>query len=253
MRNRLSVFLAIAVFAAVLATETYGFRTGNLFSQPIWASLGLTRFGHYTRWFLILVVPALILIPRVFVAFVTGLILVATVVSVGPLSVFAVVFFLISACALGSLVLRQKGDARSVMAGIAIYIFAMTMLARMPVNYPLVWGVILAVPILANLRGTGQRLVCWARLLVDADLKSWAERGAFAALLFSLTMNWLVTLKPETSSDGLAMHLAIATNIAAHHMMTFQPGRLVWSVMPMGADWIFSITGLLGERWLRVW
>ncbi len=67
-----------------------------------------------------------------------------------------------------------------------------------------------------------------------------------ALLVFVVGMHWLVALKPETGADGLAMHLAIPANMAAHHQMTYGPERFLWSVMPMGADWAFSITYLLG-------
>src|SRR5712672_3622226 len=54
---------------------------------------------------------------------------------------------------------------------------------------------------------------------------------------------------PETSSDGLAMHLAIPMNISANHRMTFEPSRYLWSVMPMGADWLYTIVFLLGGEY----
>ena len=53
-------------------------------------------------------------------------------------------------------------------------------------------------------------------------------------------------LKPEASADGLAMHLAIPANIAANHMLTFDPARYLWAVMPMGADFTYAIVYLLG-------
>ena len=53
-------------------------------------------------------------------------------------------------------------------------------------------------------------------------------------------------LKPEASADGLSMHLAVPANIAANHMMTFDPGRMLWAVMPMGADFTYSIVYMLG-------
>src|SRR5664279_2892394 len=53
-------------------------------------------------------------------------------------------------------------------------------------------------------------------------------------------------LKPESSADGLSMHLAVPANIAANHILTFDPGRFLWAVMPMGADFSWSIVYLLG-------
>ena len=53
-------------------------------------------------------------------------------------------------------------------------------------------------------------------------------------------------LKPEASADGLSMHLAVPANIAANHAMTFEPGRYLWAVMPMGADFTYSVVYLLG-------
>jgi hypothetical protein len=243
---RIAAFLAILIFAAVVAVDVYGIGQGKLLSQPIWDDVGLKRLGHYTIWFLALVVPALVLIPRVFIPLAAGLVLVATAISAGPQSVFAVVFFLVSARSLGSLILRGDQCVRATLAGIGIYIFIATFLVRFPVNYPMVWALLLAAPIIADLRATGRRAVRWGRALFDIRLTSWQERTAFALLLFALLMDWLVTLKPETGTDGLAMHLAVVTDIAAHHVLTFQPGRFVWAVMPMGADWIFAITGLLG-------
>ena len=61
-----------------------------------------------------------------------------------------------------------------------------------------------------------------------------------------LIAHWFAVLEPETSADGLSIHLAIPANIAAHHVMTFDPSRITWAVMPMGADFIWSIVYLLG-------
>ncbi len=42
------------------------------------------------------------------------------------------------------------------------------------------------------------------------------------------------------------MHLAVPADIAAHHVMTFRPDMFVWSVMPMAADFTYSIVYLMG-------
>ena len=67
--------------------------------------------------------------------------------------------------------------------------------------------------------------------------------------MFFLVAHWLVVLKPEISADGLAMHLAIPANIALHHQMTFEPARFLWAVMPMAADFAYSIVYLLGGEY----
>ena len=54
---------------------------------------------------------------------------------------------------------------------------------------------------------------------------------------------------PETSADGLAMHLAIPANIALNHRLTYEPVRFVWAVMPMGADFSYAIVYLLAGEY----
>ena len=115
----------------------------------------------------------------------------------------------------------------------------MNCVARLPVNYPAVWLAVLAIPLLLNWRALPRRFAF-------PELRTWGERAACALLAFGLIMHWLVVLKPEQSADGLAMHLAIPANIALHHAFTFEPTLIVWSVMPMGADFAYSIVYLLG-------
>jgi hypothetical protein len=45
------------------------------------------------------------------------------------------------------------------------------------------------------------------------------------------------------------MHLAAPANIAANHTLTYTPDRVLWSVMPMGGDWAYSIVYLLGGEY----
>src|SRR5439155_6730624 len=118
--------------------------------------------------------------------------------------------------------------------------------ARAPVNYAAFWAAILAIPIVADARGIRRRIDQWIGLMRSAELRSGWERAAFAALVFFLLAHWLVVLKPEIGADALAMHLAAPMNIAQNHRFTFEPGRFLWSVMPMGADWLYSIVYLLG-------
>lgn len=247
--------LIAMVFVALLGVEIYGFRTNRLFVPDIWFPIGLARFIRYGGIFLALTVPFLVLVPWAFASFVIVMLVLLTAVSVGPQPLAAVVLFLISSSAMGSRLLgRDKSesittDLCATLLGSGVYLFLMTLIARAPVNYPVAWGVLLAIPIAIDIRGVWRRLKVWASRLLSIELRSPWERLSLAVLLFILIAQWFVTLKPETSADGLAMHLAIPMNIAANHRMTFEPSRYVWAVMPMGADWLYSIVFLLGGEY----
>ncbi len=236
------VFLAVA---AAICVEIYGFATGRLFTQEIWFALGMRRFIRYACLFAEVGLPILLMAPWMFAGTSAALMLAGTAIA-APAGLAATGFFLVSCWALGSKLVRGAGAACSILVGASIYIFVMTWTARTPVNYPLVWGAVLAIPVLLDARRVWRGLADLGARIGRAGLESWGERGALALLVFVVGMHWLVALKPETGADGLAMHLAIPANMAAHHQMTYGPERFLWSVMPMGADWAFSITYLLG-------
>jgi len=232
------------VFVVLAGVEIYGFATSHLFAQEIWHPVGLQRLWRYSSIFALLSVPVLALAPRVYVPLVAGILLVGTALGAGPMALAATAVFLISACALGSKIV--KDEILATLVGTGVFILLMLAVARTQVNYPAVWAGVLLAPIALDLRGVLRRLAGWTRAIRTVQVGSGVERAALALLTFILIMHWLVALKPEASADGLAMHLAIPVNIAAHHAMTFQPGRILWAVMPTGADWAYSIVYLLG-------
>jgi glycosyltransferase involved in cell wall biosynthesis len=252
---RLLSWLIFLVFLGVLGLEVYGFRTGHLFSQHIWEPVGLQRLARFGGEYLAIAAPLLLIVPWTFAGLILGLTILGTAIAVGPQAVLATAFFLIASCALGSKLLgRAEEDSVethlcATLLGMGVCIFLMTFLARLPVNYPAFWAVLLALPVAWDLRGVWRRLAYWGKRIRSAELRPPGERAAFALLVFVLLMHWLVVLKPEASADGLAMHLAIPANIAANHVMTFEPNRFLWSVMPMGADWSYSIVYLFGGEY----
>jgi glycosyltransferase involved in cell wall biosynthesis len=252
---RWGAWLVFLVFVGVLGLEVYGFRTGHLFSQHIWEPVGLYRLARFGGVFLAVAVPLLLMAPWTFAALVLGLVTLGTAIAVGPQAVLATAFFLVASCALGSKLLgRGEEDTAethlcATLLGMGVWIFLMTFLARLPVNYPAFWAAVLAVPVVWDWRGVWRRLSYWGRRIGSAELRPAGARAALALLVFVLLMHWLVVLKPEASADGLAMHLAIPANIAANHAMTFEPSRFLWSVMPMGADWSYSIVYLFGGEY----
>jgi len=235
----------VAVLLAVLCVDFHGFSTQHLFAQHIWDTVGLLRLARFTGLFLAVAVPILLMAPWTFAGLAIGFVALATAIAVGPLPVLAVVLFLLSSCTVGT---RLVGESHllGTLTGVGLYVCLMTLLANFPVNYPAVWACILIAPVLVDWRSVRQRGRHWGTLLRSAELRPWSERCAAALFAFVVLMHWLVVLEPEKSADGLAMHLAVATNIATRHMFTFQPAMYVWAVMPKGADFAYSIVYILG-------
>jgi glycosyltransferase involved in cell wall biosynthesis len=244
-----------AVFVALVAIEAYGIRTSDLFSQDLWHPEGLRRFERFAEVYAGLAVLLIFLAPRWFPAILTALLAVLTVMSVGPAPLAAVAFLFLSANALGAMLLRMKKQHAAedhvcaTLLGVGVYTFVMTFACRVPVNYPVVWGIALAAPVLLDLRGFRHRAGEWFAWLKPAQCPPLANRAALALLLFILIAHWFVVLKPESSADGLAMHLSIPVNIATEHRITLEPSRFLWAVMPMAADFSYTIAYLLGGEY----
>jgi hypothetical protein len=238
--------------AAVICMEIYGFSLRNLFAQHIWDDVGVVRLARFTGVFLAAAVPILLMVPWSFAGAAISLVVLGTVVSVGPAAVLAVALFLLASCTVGMWVVGRgepetwESHVLATLTGMGLYIFLMYLVARVPVNYPVVWAGLQVAPILLDWRRAVRRARQWAGLLASCELRQWPQRCAAAALVFVTAMHWLVVLGPEKGADGLAMHLAIAHDIALHHQFTFQPSLFVWSVMPMGADFAYAIVGLMG-------
>ena len=244
--------VVLLVVLCVVGVEVYGFCQGHLFAQHVWDPDGLKKLGRLGGWYLAAGGSLLLVAPWALAPVTFALVATLTVAAVGVQPVLAVLFFLISACALGMRFLGRDTEESAethllaTLLGTAFYIFLMNLLARLPMHYAASWAALLAIPILLDLRGSGRRLLYWSGLIGSLELRAWTERAGFALLSFVLVMHWLVVLKPERSADGMAMHLAIPANMARNHMLTFRPAVFVWSVMPMGADWTYSIVYLLG-------
>jgi hypothetical protein len=237
-------------FAALLAVSIYGFWSRHLWRQEIWQAPGSERFliflatavvwfGAWMLWH-----PAW-LAPATF-----GLVVVYTAVEVGVVPVAAALFFLFGCFALGRLALaRLAGDAPAflvLLTGLGAFLWLAGLMAHFPVNYPMTWLVLLAVPLVANPRQTRTCLRDACALLRPVDLDSRLEYAALALALVPLLAQWLVVLKPEVSTDALSMHLMVPAYIADHHAWSFDFRRFTWAVMPMGGVWGYTIAYLLG-------
>ena len=240
--------LILLVLAALVVVEIYGFGASHVLAQAIWEPEGGARAVRFLALYAGVSTAVLILAPWLYVPLAVGILVALTVAFLGAGAALAVAFFLLSAWSLGQMAgkLKQASSGLATLLGMAVYVFVMPFVARVGVNYAVVYGLVLALPILAKLGALRRELPAMIWAPARCELRTWGERLSFAALLFVVTTHWFAMLKPEASADGLSMHLAVPANIAAHHAMTFEPSRYLWAVMPMGADFTYSIVYVLG-------
>jgi hypothetical protein len=82
---------------------------------------------------------------------------------------------------------------------------------------------------LIDMRGVGRRFASMGPSCAGANSLARPRRwqvAAFALLVFVLGIHVADRPQPESSADGLAMHLAIPVNIALHHIFTYRPSRI---------------------------
>ncbi|MGA3024234.1 MAG: glycosyltransferase [Bryobacteraceae bacterium] len=239
-----------AALLVPLVLEMVCFRSGHLLSQPTWEPAGLRRFEHYTVAFTAVALVFAVLRRRYFLPVCIAAILICSTWAVGPMAVGAVVLLVFSATVLGRLVFGETVEARlAFLAGLALWILAISLTARLPIHYPATYLAALALPIAVGYRRSWRLALEWLDCLRPG--RSWTvpEYAALAALAFIAGAHWLIVLKPEVSTDGLDMHMAVAAGMAMHHAFTVDFHKFVWALMPMGADWCYGVVWMLGGEY----
>ena len=138
------------------------------------------------------------------------------------------------------------------LVGAGVYGTVVGLVAHFPVNYPGVYGTVLALPLILGWRVIVEECRClWARLI--AHPSTYKVNWLDAVIAVIALVYFVVALMPELGWDALAMHLFIPVHLALRHQWGFDVGTYVWAVMPMLGDWIFSIGYMLaGETAARL-
>jgi hypothetical protein len=178
------------------------------------------------------------------------------IIVAGPWAIFSVAVFFFGSWALGAWLVKD-GDTSSyppgetdlfrLCAGLVIVEASMYATARIGLHYrPVILAFLLLPGLLAfrQLRPKFNGLFEYCRASTGSAWQIFSE----ALLSYILFCSLLLALSPEVGSDALAMHLAVGTDMAAHHRFTFTPDVVSWSAMPLGADYCFAIAcNLAGE------
>ena len=247
MRSTAPLFWALLIIPA--AIEIAGIPSAHLFAGEIWTPLGLHHLWRYTALFAVATAPVALfgrrwLVPGSIAALVAG-----TVYAVGPTAAGSVAAFAFSASVLGGLIFgTAPGTRLAFMAGVAVWIVAMTLTAAFPVHYAAVYWVALALPLVIGYRETRRLALEWARLFRPRAICVHETLG-FLIFAFILIAHWLIVFKPEASSDGLATHLVIPFNMARFHAFDFDFRRYIWALTPLGTDLCYSVLYILGGEY----
>ncbi|RTQ34432.1 glycosyl transferase [Variovorax gossypii] len=139
----------------------------------------------------------------------------------------------------------------SVLVGAVVYGALIGLAAHRPVNYPGVYAIALALPVVF-----GWRQVRTLLLSVLAFARRKSTSSLDLLIVGVALLHFVVGLMPETGHDALASHLFIPAHLASRHAWSFDVSLYVWAVMPMMGDWLFSLgymlAGETGARLLNV-
>lgn len=139
---------------------------------------------------------------------------------------------------------RLKFSALSTtMIGAGIYGSVVCIVAQFPVNYAPAYFAALVIPIILRRRDIAE-LVSEAR----ASFASIPLKGNLVTVAtIAVGMFYLaVAMMPEVGFDALAIHLYVPARLTHDHVWAFDPDKYVWALMPMFADWLFSIAYMVG-------
>lgn len=129
------------------------------------------------------------------------------------------------------------------LCGIGVLGTGIGLLAHYRVAYPALYVLLLGLPIIFE-----------RQYLIDAwkhnatNLRRPAKNNAIMdlAIVCGIYLHLRAALMPEIGHDALAMHMFIPHYVAHNLQWAFDVDKYVWAVMPALADWIYTISYLLG-------
>ena len=238
--------IAWAVLLLFAGLTVFGLLDNGVLRQNRWEPAGLQRMLIFAGLYTAISAAAICWIPRWYLPLVVGLTFVYTGLAVGFLAPFAIAYLAASCYAACAIWFRshpefvQKSPQLPILIGLASWTFFVMATARWPIHYRWIYWLLPAMPIVYAL---------WRRVLPQPQLeyaKTRRDLVPLAAALFPLLCAWLAALKPEVSSDGLAMHMVIPARMAEAHHWAFSVQEFIWAVMPMGGDWAYTLAWMLG-------
>lgn len=246
-RSRLIFGLALALGLLAVAA---GLSRAALWQQQIWTATGWQRLLLLVAAFWGTFAIASLRSRRLAWVLTAFMWAVYSIASAGVAALFSVVVVFLAAASVGSLIAQREPQSvadvcASCLVGLALFSGAISVLVFWPVNRPAVYWMLLFA-ILVSCRHSIRRNVAVCVASLRAFPATAAEHWWAGLLSFALLCHWLVALKPEVGFDALSMHLAIPASVAQEGRWGFDVSQFTWAVMPMGANWLFTLGFITG-------
>ncbi|MCW1245330.1 phospholipid carrier-dependent glycosyltransferase [Pseudomonas sp. SAICEU22] len=248
-RYSLKYAVVLLVLLASVAVGAYGFST-----------LELPPMNSGTRTILLSVTSLAVLTVftrRTPFTLCLGLLACLSVVFAQVWPMMVVALFGLSATVLGRRMLKQHSKADwsvHLLVGAGTLGSLAGLAAYLPINYPGLYGALLSLPMLLghkHLVAVGRELL--GHIQATRSAQTPFQTGLDLLICSFACLYVLVAFMPEVGHDALAMHLFVPSHMAQRHQWSFDASTYVWAVMPMLADWIYSIVYLLaGETASRL-
>jgi hypothetical protein len=196
--------------------------------------------------------------------------LILLVISTGIMSLLVPLVFVFSAYSVGNFCCNFIGKHLNTtqpeysyrpvfetMTGLTLYMFILGVLAHFPVNNIPVYAGILFGGFLIN-PVVCRKLTCLPSLSRAYITKNHLAPNKWHFFLLSLlttiyTVHALQVSRYEMMADALGIHLLVPNIIKNHSIWHFDVTQYVFSVMPLGVDWLYSFVFVLsGEHAARI-
>ncbi|MEO6292393.1 MAG: hypothetical protein ABIO88_07195 [Burkholderiaceae bacterium] len=166
---------------------------------------------------------------------------------------FAAASALLGSWLLVKLKIINQSWVNNFLVGAGVYGTVIGLLAHFPINYPGVYGILLAIPFMLDWRIAFDKCKEFQKYVAGVSNSVININSLDIAIGVLALLYILVALMPELGYDSLVTHLFVPAHLSLRHQWGFDAGTYVWAVMPMLGDWIFSIGYMLdGETATRL-
>ena len=228
-----------------------------------WSLPAIKNIVLFSLVFAVCSIVLMVFLKKYVVHTLTVVFLFLTASSVGFAPVFTVFYILASSLLLGDKLLNflsrfhvDNPDSDygkidlllSIFVGLGIFASILGPMMYFKVHYTGTYLFILAIPFVLN-RLRINIITDAYNLLFGKEDFSLAVLLPKAVLIFFAFIHLFAVLLPEVSHDGLAVHLMIPAYVNNNHFWPFDVTQHIWAVMPMNADWLYTMAYMLGGEY----